>query len=150
MQRHYSSGCRYCSCRCSSSHAVLFTRSCSPAAGSLPCVVTMPNDTEAATLRARLEAIIKKVEDAKAQAVAARHHVQAVGADRYSCPSTCVIFVFIVVFPDRGLAARPHRLFDLRRHGHHRTSPSGDRSAQRPPAGEHRPRLLLHQLCQLV
>jgi hypothetical protein len=23
------------------------------------------------------------------------------------------IFVFIVVFPDRGLAARPHRLFDL-------------------------------------
>jgi hypothetical protein len=36
----------------------------------------MPNDTEAAALRARLEAIIKEVEDAKAQATAACHRVQ--------------------------------------------------------------------------
>jgi hypothetical protein len=70
------------------------------------------------------------------------------GADGYSFPSACAIFVFIVVFPDRGLAARPHRLFDLRRHGRRQTSPSGGRSAQRPPTGEHRPRL--HQLRQLA
>jgi hypothetical protein len=37
----------------------------------------MPADTEAATLRARLEAIIKEVEDVEAQAITARHHVQA-------------------------------------------------------------------------
>ncbi len=37
----------------------------------------MPDDTEATTLRARLEAIIKKAEDAEAQAAAARRHVQA-------------------------------------------------------------------------
>jgi hypothetical protein len=37
----------------------------------------MPNDTEATTLRARLEAIIKKVEDAEAQAAATCRHVQA-------------------------------------------------------------------------
>jgi hypothetical protein len=35
----------------------------------------MPDDTEAAVLRARLEAIIKKVEDAEAQAAAARQRV---------------------------------------------------------------------------
>jgi hypothetical protein len=38
----------------------------------------MPNDTEAAALRARLEAIIKEAEDAEAQAAAARRRVQAV------------------------------------------------------------------------
>jgi hypothetical protein len=37
----------------------------------------MPDDTEAAALRARLEAIVKKVEDAEAQAAAARRRVQA-------------------------------------------------------------------------
>jgi hypothetical protein len=37
----------------------------------------MSNDTEATALRARLEAIIKKVEDAKAQAAATHRHVQA-------------------------------------------------------------------------
>jgi hypothetical protein len=37
----------------------------------------MPDDTEAAALRAWLEATIKKIEDAEAQAVAARHRVQA-------------------------------------------------------------------------
>jgi hypothetical protein len=47
------------------------------AAGSLPRAVTMPNDTEAAALRARLEAIIKEAEDAEAQATAARRRVQA-------------------------------------------------------------------------
>jgi hypothetical protein len=67
------------------------------------------------------------------------------GADGYCCPSPRAIFVFIVVFPGRGLVARPHRLFDLRRHGRHRISPSGSCSAQRPPAGEHCPQLL-HQL----
>jgi hypothetical protein len=70
-------------------------------------------------------------------------------ADGYSCQSTHAIFVFIIIFPSRGLAARPHCLFDLRRHGHRRTSPSGGRNAQRPPAGEQRPRLL-HQLHQLA
>jgi hypothetical protein len=37
----------------------------------------MPDDTEAAALRARLEAIIKEAEDVEAQAAAARHHIQA-------------------------------------------------------------------------
>jgi hypothetical protein len=37
----------------------------------------MPDDTEAAALRARLEAIIKEVEDAEAQAAAARRLIQA-------------------------------------------------------------------------
>jgi hypothetical protein len=37
----------------------------------------MPDDTEAAALRARLEAIIKEVEDAEAQAAAARRRAQA-------------------------------------------------------------------------
>jgi hypothetical protein len=71
------------------------------------------------------------------------------GADGYNCPSACAIFVFIVIFLGRGLVAHPHRLFDLRRHGHRRTSPSSDCSVQRPPAGEHHPRLL-HQLRQLA
>jgi hypothetical protein len=55
------------------------------------------------------------------------------GADGYSCPPVRVIFVFLVIFPSHGLAARPHHLFDQRRHGCRRTSPSGDHSAQRPP-----------------
>jgi hypothetical protein len=37
----------------------------------------MPDDTEVAALRARLEAIIKEAMDAEAQATAARHRVQA-------------------------------------------------------------------------
>jgi hypothetical protein len=37
----------------------------------------MPDDTEAADFRARLEAIIKEAEDAEAQVAAARHRVQA-------------------------------------------------------------------------
>jgi hypothetical protein len=37
----------------------------------------MPDDTEAAALHARLETIIKEVEDAEAQAVAAHRRVQA-------------------------------------------------------------------------
>jgi chromosome segregation ATPase len=37
----------------------------------------MPDDTEAAALRARLEAIIKEAEDIEAQAAAARRHIQA-------------------------------------------------------------------------
>jgi hypothetical protein len=36
--------------------------------GSLPRVVTMSDDTEVAVLRARLKAIVKKVEDTEAQA----------------------------------------------------------------------------------
>jgi hypothetical protein len=115
----------------------------------------MPADTEAATLRARLETIIKEGEDVEAQATTARHHVQAapppplqghrLGANGYRCPSARDIFAFIVIFPGRGLAARPHRPFELRRHGHHRTLPLDDRSAQRPSSGEHHHRLLLHQ-----
>jgi hypothetical protein len=35
----------------------------------------MPDNTETAALRARLEAIIKVVDDAEAQAAAARRHV---------------------------------------------------------------------------
>jgi hypothetical protein len=57
--------------------SVLFTRYCSStAAGSLPRAVTMPDDIEAAALHARLEAIVKEAKDAKAQAAAARRHVQ--------------------------------------------------------------------------
>jgi hypothetical protein len=37
----------------------------------------MPDDIEAAALRARLEAIVKEAEDAEAQAAAARRRVQA-------------------------------------------------------------------------
>jgi hypothetical protein len=71
------------------------------------------------------------------------------GADGYSCPSARAIFIFLVIFPDCGLIARPHHLFDLRRHGRRRTSLSGGCSVQRPSAGEHHPRLL-HQLRQLA
>jgi hypothetical protein len=60
------------------------------------------------------------------------------GVEGHRCPSAHAIFVFIGIFPGRGPAARPHHLFDLQRHDHHRTSPLGDRSAQRPSAGEHR------------
>jgi hypothetical protein len=38
---------------------------CSTTTGSLPHAVTMPDDTEVVTLRARLEAIVKKAEDAE-------------------------------------------------------------------------------------
>jgi hypothetical protein len=38
----------------------------------------MPDDTKAAALRARLEAIVKETEDVEAQATAARRRVQAV------------------------------------------------------------------------
>jgi hypothetical protein len=69
-------------------------------------------------------------------------------ADGYSCPSTRAIFVFIVIFSDRSLAARPYRLFDLQRHDRRQTSPSGGRSVQCPSAGEHHPQL--HQLRQLT
>jgi hypothetical protein len=72
------------------------------------------------------------------------------GADGYSCPSARAIFVVLVIFLGHGLAAHPHHLFDLRRHGRRRTSPSSSRSAQHPPSAEHRPRLLLHQLRQLT
>jgi hypothetical protein len=118
----------------------------------------MPDNTEAAALRARLEPIVKEAKDAEAQATAVRRRVQAarlgvqghrLEADGYNCSSARAIFVFIVIFPGRGLAARPHRLFDLRRHDRRWTSPSGSRSAQRSPASEHHPRLL-HQLCQLA
>jgi hypothetical protein len=37
----------------------------------------MPDDTDAVALHARLEAIVKEVEDAEAQAAAARHRIQA-------------------------------------------------------------------------
>jgi hypothetical protein len=56
---------------------VLFMRYYSSPASSLPRTVTMPDDTEATALRARLNAIIKEAEDAEAQATAARHRVQA-------------------------------------------------------------------------
>jgi hypothetical protein len=50
---------------------------CSSTAGSLPRAVTMPDDTEAATLHARLEAIVKEAEDVEAEAAAAHRRVQA-------------------------------------------------------------------------
>jgi hypothetical protein len=121
----------------------------------------MVDDTEVAALCAQLEAIIKKAEDAEAQAVAAQCHIQAarllleeskaaaLEQTATSAPSARAIF-FIIIFPSRGLVARSDRLFDLQRHGRHRTLPSGSHSAQRLPAGEHRPRLLLDQLRQLA
>jgi hypothetical protein len=45
------------------------------AAGSLPRAVTMPDNTDTVALRARLEAIIKEAEDAKAQTAAACRRV---------------------------------------------------------------------------
>jgi hypothetical protein len=57
---YYSSHHRYCSC-CSSR----------PPCGSLHRAVTMPDDTKAAALRARLEAIVNEAEDVEAQDVAA-------------------------------------------------------------------------------
>jgi transcriptional antiterminator Rof (Rho-off) len=42
-----------------------------------PLLFTTPDNTEAAALRARLEAIIKEAEDAKVQAATARRRVQA-------------------------------------------------------------------------
>jgi uncharacterized protein involved in exopolysaccharide biosynthesis len=45
------------------------------ATGSLPRAITRSDDTEAAALRARLEAIVKEVEDAESQAAAARRCV---------------------------------------------------------------------------
>jgi hypothetical protein len=56
---------------------VLFMRYYSSTASSLPRAVTMPDDTEATALRARLNAIVKQAEDTEAQATAARHRVQA-------------------------------------------------------------------------
>jgi hypothetical protein len=50
-------------------------RYCLSTVGFLPRAVTMPDDTEAAALRARLEAIVKEAEDAKAQATATCRHV---------------------------------------------------------------------------
>jgi hypothetical protein len=50
---------------------------CSSTAGSLPRAVTMPDDTEGATLRARLKAIVKEAKDVEAQAIAARRRIQA-------------------------------------------------------------------------
>jgi hypothetical protein len=61
--------------RCSSPCEALFTRHCLSAVDSLPRAVTMPDDTEAAALRARLEVIIKEAEDAEAQVTAARRRV---------------------------------------------------------------------------
>jgi hypothetical protein len=87
----------------------------------------MPDDTEAAVLRARLETIIKEAKDVEAQVAAARRRVQdarlllveeaskatAMEQTATVCPSTRAIFSFLGVFPGRGPAARPHRLFDL-------------------------------------
>jgi hypothetical protein len=56
---------------------VLFIMYCSSTAGSLPRAVTMSDDTDAAALRARLEAIIKEAEDAEVLAAATRRRVQA-------------------------------------------------------------------------
>jgi hypothetical protein len=50
----------------------------SAAAGSLPYAVTIPDDTEAAALHARLKAIIKEAKDVEAQTAAAHRRVQAV------------------------------------------------------------------------
>jgi negative regulator of replication initiation len=65
---------RYCSC--DTVHLTV-TWYCSYAADSLPRVVTMPDDTKAAALCARLETIVKEAEDAEVQATAARRRVQA-------------------------------------------------------------------------
>jgi hypothetical protein len=48
---------------------------CSSTTDSLLRAVTMPDDTEAATLCAQLETIVKESEDAEAQATAARRRI---------------------------------------------------------------------------
>jgi hypothetical protein len=115
----------------------------------------MPDDTDAAALRARLETIVKEAEDAKAQAVAARRHVQAARllleeeskatvleqtatATRQRVPSLSssssspvmasqLVPTASSTYEDMVVAGLP-------------------RSAQRSSVGEYRPRLLLHQL----
>jgi hypothetical protein len=142
---------------------VLFTRHSTLAttAGSLPRAVTILDSTEAVALRARLEAIVKKAKDAEAQAAAARHRVQAAHllledskaptleqtatAARQRVPSSSSSSSS----PAAASQLVPTASSTLRRHGRRRTSPSGGRSAQRPLAGEHHPRLL-HQLRQLA
>jgi hypothetical protein len=52
----------YCSPHNGTVHVILFTQNCSSTTGSLPCAVTMPDDTEATAHRARLEAIVKEAE----------------------------------------------------------------------------------------
>jgi hypothetical protein len=52
------------------------------ATGSLPRAITRSDDTEAAALRARLEAIVKEVEDAESQAAAARRCVYAAALEQ--------------------------------------------------------------------
>jgi hypothetical protein len=68
---------RYCSRDTVHPPLVLFAQCCSSAIGSLPRAVTMPDDTEVAALCARLEAIIKKVDDTEAQAATAHRRIQA-------------------------------------------------------------------------
>jgi hypothetical protein len=104
----------------------------------------MSDDNDAAALRARLEAIIKEAEDVEAQAATACRRIQAACllAEEFNA---IALEQTATIFPGHDAAARLHRLFDLRRHGRHRTSPSGGRSAQHLLAGEHHPRLL-HQL----
>jgi hypothetical protein len=109
----------------------------------------MSDDTEAAALRAQLEAIIKEAEDAEAQVATVRHCVQAacllVAAEEPKTTAlqqtTTAARQHVPSSPSSASSptARPHR-------AHHRTSPSGGRGAQCSPASEHRPRLLLHQL----
>jgi hypothetical protein len=108
----------------------------------------MPDNIEVAGLHARLEAIVKEAEAQAARLLLEESKAavleQTATAARQRVPSSSSSSSSPV-----GLAARPHRLFDLRRYGCRQTSPLGGRSAQRPSAGEHRPRLL-HQLRQLA
>jgi hypothetical protein len=67
---------QYCSHGTVHPPPILFTQYCTSAAGSLPRVVTMLDETEVAALRTQLKAIIRKAEDTEAQAAAAHRRVQ--------------------------------------------------------------------------
>jgi hypothetical protein len=115
--------------------------------------------TVAATLRARLEAIIKKAKNTEGKPplhIAASKPPASSSWRRCPRPPPCSRRLPLAIsvchphlhrhLPSRGPTTYPHRLFDLRRHDHRWTSPSGGHSTQCPPTGEHHPRLLLHEL----
>jgi hypothetical protein len=119
----------------------------------------MPDDTEAAALHAQLEAIVKKAKDTEAQAVAACRHVQAAHllfkeeeskAAALEQTATAARQREQSSSSSSSFPAAASQLIPIAYSTYEDTTPLGCRSAQRQPAGEHHPRLLLHQLRQLA